>query len=110
MFESLNRKRTVMEGIETKGMEYKKLKDFKNQTVKVYGFFFTESEMSGRQVVVVGEKCLINMPKRAIAQFETIENNPEMLNAVLNGGLSIEVHDEQVVKGGNKTILYDLVG
>lgn len=110
MFESLNKKRTVMEGVDTQEMEYKKLKEFKNSKISVRGFFFTESSMSGRQVVVVGDKYLINMPKRAIEQFETIQNTPEMLTAVLNGGLTIEVHDEQVTRGGNKTILYDLVG
>ena len=110
MFESLNKKRTVMEGVETQDMEYRKLKYFKNSTLKTKGFFFTESSMSGRQVVVVGEEYLINMPKRAIEQFEKIENTPEMLEAVLDGKLSIEVHDEQVTRNGNKTILYDLKG
>lgn len=110
MFESLNKKRTVMDGVDTQDMEYRKLKEFKNQTLRVKGFFFTESSMSGKQVVVVGEDYLINMPKRAIEQFETILNTPEMLNAVLNGELSIAVHDEQTTRGGNKTILYELVG
>ena len=110
MFESLNRKNTVMPGINTEGMSYRKLKEFRNSTVEVKGFFFTNNQKSGEQVVVVSETCLINMPKRAVEQFRTIEATPEMLEAVLNGRLSLEVHDEVMTRQGNSTILYDMVG
>jgi len=110
MFESLNRKNTVMEGISTEGMEFKKLKDFVNTTIECKGFFFTTNTINNeKQVVVVSQTCLINMPKRAVAQFETIENNPEMLKAVLDGKLTIEVHDMVKTKVG-ATVAYDLKG
>lgn len=110
MFESLNRRNTVMAGINTEGMAYRKLKEFKNSVVEVKGFFFTNNQKSGEQVVVVSENCLINMPKRAVEQFRTIEATPEMLEAVLEGKLSIEVRDEVMTRQGNSTILYDLKG
>ena len=110
MFESLNKKRTVMEGVDTEGMSFKKLKDFTNTTIEVKGFFFTPDRMGeGEQVVVVTDTCLVNMPKRAVMQFKQIESNPEMLDAVLQGMLSIEVHDMVKTKKG-ATIQYELKG
>jgi len=110
MFESLNRKVTVMEGVNTEGMEFKKLKHFTNQKLACKGFFFTTSKLDGKkQVVVVTDNCLVNMPSRAVEQFETIANNPTMLKAVLNGDLTIAVHEEVKTKAGS-TIAYDLEG
>lgn len=110
MFESLNRKRTVMEGVETDEMEFKKLRDFTNQTIPCKGFFFTKNKLDdGLQVVVVTDTCLVNMPNRAVEQFITIRDNAEMLKAVLDGKLSIEVHDMVKTKRG-ATIAYELKG
>ena len=110
MFESLNTKRTVMDGIDTEGMEFKRLKDVVNTTVQCKGFFFMPDKLGeGEQVVVVTDTFLLNMPKRAVAQFKQIRNTPEMLEAVLDGKLSIEVHDMVKTKRG-ATIAYDLIG
>lgn len=99
-----------MEGVSTDGMEFKKLKDFINTTVPCRGFFYTFNKFTGeRQVVVVTDTCLLNMPRRAVEQFETIESTPEMLDAVMNGKLRIEIHDEVKVKQGS-TIAYYLKG
>lgn len=90
MFESLNTYRnTVREGIDTSEMEFVPLKNFCGKKINVDGFFFNESKY-GKQVVVVGSGYLINMPKRAVTQFEEIERNPEMLKAMLEGHLRIE--------------------
>ena len=110
MFESLNKKRTIMEGVETEGMEFKKLKDFLNTDIPVKGFFFTTNKKSGElQAVVVAENCLVDMPRRAVEQFKTIEENPEMLKAVLAGKLTIEVGDMVKTKQG-ATVQYNLKG
>lgn len=110
MFESLNKKRTIMVGVDTEGMEFKKLKDFLNTDIPVKGFFFTTNKISGElQVVVVAENCLVNMPRRAVAQFKTIEENPEMLKAVLAGKLTIEVGDMVKTKQG-ATVQYNFKG
>lgn len=110
MFESLNKKRTIMEGVETEGMEFKKLKDFLNTNIPVKGFFYTTNRISGElQVVVVTETCLVNMPRRAVEQFKTIEEKPEMLKAVLDGKLTIEVGDMVKTKHG-ATVQYNFKG
>ena len=110
MFESLNRKRTIMENVDTEGMEFKKLRDVTNTTVQCKGFFFTKNRFTGeRQVVVVTDTCLLNMPARAVAQFEKIEETPKMLEAVLEGKLRIEIHDEVKTRQG-ATIQYELKG
>lgn len=110
MFESLNKKRTVMEGVDTNEMEFKKLKDFLNTTLPVKGFFFTVNKISGElQAVIVTEEYLVNMPRRAAEQFKTIENTPEMLEAVLEGKLNVKVGDMVKTKQG-ATVQYELEG
>lgn len=90
MFDKLNNKRvTVREDINTENMEFKPIKDFVGQTIKVDGFFFTTGGHYGKQVVVVGNGYLINMPKRAVETFEQVANNDDMLNAVLGGHMII---------------------
>ena len=90
IFEKLNKgKRTVREGINTDNMEYCKLSNFIGQTIRVDGFWVSDKGNYGKQVVVVGNGWLINMPKRATEQFEAILKNDEMLNAVLDGHLAL---------------------
>ena len=56
------------------------------------GFFFNDSKF-GKQVVVVGEGYLINMPSRAVESFEKIAENEDMLKAVLKGHLGlVDIH------------------
>lgn len=87
MFNELNNgRKTVADGVNTEDMEFRPLKDFIGKKISVDGFFFTNGNY-GKQVVVVGNGTLINMPARAVEQFETIYNNDKMLNAVLAGKL-----------------------
>lgn len=110
MFESLNKKRTVMESVNTEEMEFKKLRDFINTNIPCKGFFFTVNKFTGEmQTVVVTDTCLVNMPRRAYEQFKTIEQTPEMLNAVLEGKLTIAVHDMVKTRAG-ATVQYELIG
>ena len=93
MFTELNNyHQTIKEGIDTSTMEFKPLKDFCGKRITVDGYFFTEGKY-GKQVVVVGNGWLINMPKRAVEQFEEIDSEQEMVDAVLAGHLSIrDIH------------------
>ena len=106
MFEQLNRnhKRTIQEGTELDKMEFKKLKDFKNKVLRVEGFFFTNGDF-GKQVVIVANGYKINMPARAVKDFEQIYDNDDMLNAVMNGDMIIRDIKEVKAKMG-KTIAY----
>lgn len=89
MFNELNQYRnTVREGVDTTEMEFKPLMDFCGETIICDGFFFTEGKF-GKQVVAVGSGYLINMPQRAVEQFEKIEENEAMLKAVLSRHLAI---------------------
>ena len=89
MFENLNTyATTIKEGINLESLPFVALKDMTGQTVKVDGFFFTDGKY-GKQVVVVGNNCKINMPARAVEKFEMIQDNEEMLKAVLGGHLAL---------------------
>lgn len=88
-FNNLNKRSTVMDGIDTQEMEFKPLKDFCGQRIKCQGFFFTDGKY-GKQVVVVGNGYLINMPARAVEQFEVIAGDADALDAVLKGKLVLE--------------------
>lgn len=87
-FSKFNKKHTVKDGINTENMEFKPLKDFCGKTIPVDGFFFTDGRF-GKQAVVVGNGCLINMPARAVEQFEEIAADNDLVEAVLNGELLI---------------------
>ena len=93
MFNELNKFRdTVREGIDTSNMEFKSLKELCGHEIDVDGFFFNDSKF-GKQVVVVGEGYLINMPSRAVESFEKIAENEDMLKAVLKGHLGlVDIH------------------
>lgn len=107
LFDKLNKgtNKTVMEGIDTDNMEFRKLSEFVNQKIAVKGFFFTKGKY-GTQAVVVSDKYLINMPARAVEEFEDIKADSEMLAAVLAGKLVIAVGDYVSTKSG-RTVAYD---
>lgn len=108
MFNELNNgRRTVKEGIDTKKYDFVPLRDFIGKVIKVDGFFFTNSKY-GKQVVVVGNGCNINMPKRATETFETIQNNDDMIKAVLEGHLEIIDIQNFSTDKGNDTVTYTL--
>ncbi len=104
MFNELNTKgkNTVKEGIDTSDMDFRPLKDFVGKRIKVDGFFFTNGNY-GKQVVVVGNGYLINMPARAVEQFEKIYENDEMLEAVLDGNLVIVDIEPLETRNGSTT-------
>ena len=104
MFDKLNNKRvTVREGIDTDSMEFRPIKDFVGQDIHVDGFFFTTGGHYGKQVVVVGNGCLINMPKRAVETFEQVASNEAMLNALLGGHMLITDIKPITTKNGDST-------
>lgn len=107
MFKSLNKGNSyVREGIDTKSQEFAPLKNFMGQTIRVDGFFFTNGKY-GKQVVVVGEGFNINMPGRALDQFEAIAADREMVEAVLAGKLIINDIKEGTANN-QKTVFYNL--
>lgn len=107
MFENLNSKRTIREGIDLQALNFVKLSDLIGTVIKVDGFFFTEGRY-GQQVVVVGNNYKINMPARAVEQFEKIQNDDAMLHALLEGHCCIK--DIQLVKSkaGRNMVVYKL--
>ena len=90
MFEQLNTYRsTIREGIDTSNMVFAKLNEFVGHEFVVDGFFFNDGKF-GKQVVIVGEGYLINMPERAVKVFEQVEADEEMLQAMLAGKMGIK--------------------
>lgn len=107
MFDKLNSRRTVKEGIDTTNMEFVKLQEYLGQTIKVDGFFFTDGKF-GEQVVLVAKGSLVNMPQRAVEQFKKIEADDDMLHATLTGKLGVRV-DKMVETKNGTTVAYTLV-
>jgi hypothetical protein len=103
MFEKLNKQsKTIKEGIVLENMEFKPLKDFIGSEIYVDGFFFTNGRF-GTQVVVVGNGAKINMPARAVEQFESIADSKELTEAVLTGHLKLTDINLIKTKNGNTT-------
>lgn len=106
MFENLNAKRTIREGVDLQALNFIKLSDLTGAIIKVDGFFFTEGRY-GEQVVVVGNNYKINMPAKAVKQFHQIEEDGQMLKALLEGHCCIK--DIAVVtKNGRNITLYKI--
>lgn len=104
IFEQFNTyAKTLKEGLTLETMEFKSLKEFRGQTLKVDGFFFTNSGKYGKQVVLVANNCKINMPKRAVETFEEIAKNDKLLNAVLEGHMEITDIREIETRQGTST-------
>ena len=111
MFENHNKNtsiKTVMDGINTEGMDFVSIKDFIGGQIQVKGFFFTKSKY-GEQVVVVTDGKLVNIPKRYLDDFKEIRENPEELKAVLAGKLTLGNIREMDSKNG-KTVAFDFIG
>lgn len=100
LFDNLNQRSTVKAGIDTTEMDFVKLGEFEGDEIMVDGFFFTDGKF-GRQVVVVGNGALINMPQRAVEQFDAIKGNDKMLDAVLEGHLKLTGIKNINLKGKN---------
>lgn len=103
MFEKLNNyAKTLKDDVKLDEMEFKPLKDFRGQSLKVDGFFFTNGKY-GKQVVVVANNCKINMPGRAVETFELIANDSQLLQGVLDGKMMITDIREIATKNGTTT-------
>ena len=96
MFGDLNKKLTVKEGINTSNMEYHKLKEFVGQTVNPVGFFISNGNF-GRNVTLVTEECLINMPNYCTETFDNLTD--EQINAIKDGKLLITDIEEKEMHG-----------
>lgn len=109
-FADLNKeyRNTVKEGIDTDAMEYKALKEFVGQNIVVDGYFFNDKGKYGKQVVVVGNGYLINMPKRCVEQFEQIDADETMLQRLLEGHLMLANLKMKDTTNGT-TVIFDYV-
>ena len=108
-FEKFNKKkRTVNESINTDELEFMPLKEFVNEDVQIFGFFFTEGDY-GRQVVLVSKDALINMPARAVEDFEEMSEDGEIVDAIINGELTLRVGDiiKAKKKGRKDTVAFE---
>ena len=100
IFEKLNNQsRTVKEGTDLMGMEFKALKDFIRQDIRVDGFFFNNSKY-GEQVSIIGGGYKINMPKWCVEKFKLIAQDDTLLNAMFDGHLLISDILEKTTKNG----------
>lgn len=104
LFEKFNRGRNgvIKENVKLEEMQFKKLKDFKGETLNVDGYFFTNGDY-GLQVCAIANGCKINLPKRAVDMFIAIDNDEEMKKAVEDGRLIITNIDEIKTKKGMTT-------
>lgn len=111
LFDELNNnaRRTIKENIDLGTMEFKPLKEFVGQVVKVDGFFYTNGKY-GKQVVVVGNGCKINVPSREVAKFERIEESDDMLKAMMEGHLILTNIVERNTRNGTTVFFkYDYI-
>ena len=101
--EKFAHKVTVNAEINTQELDFTALEDYVGQKIRVYGFFFNESKY-GKQVVVVTPDALINMPKRCVADFESLSD--EEIESVMNGGMVLANLKPFDSKQG-KTVVFD---
>lgn len=93
------------ENIDTDDFEFVKLSEFVGKTLPVVGFFYTNGDY-GKQVVVITDDCLVNMPARAVEEFEGIEADPDARASVLDGGLVLTDIEVVKTKRGKDTTVY----
>lgn len=98
--------KVIMDGIDTKDWKFDNIKNFCGKTVPVKGFFFTQGDY-GEQVVIVSDNILINMPVRAVKEFQDIKANAEYVAALKAGKMYFDnIHEEEFKKG--KGTAYDI--
>lgn len=102
-------KRVMMEGIATEGLDFVKIHDLIGKgDIPVKGFFFSHSKKYNQdQVVVVAEGYLINMPGRAVDEFQTILDTPQYKQALLDGKMVLKDLEELETASGTTTA-YDI--
>lgn len=101
-----NSKGVRMDGLNTEGWAFKKIKDFIGETVPVKGYYITKGKF-GDQCVVIGNGVLINMPDRAVDEFTGIfgdESNRSLLKA---GKISLK-NIKPLDTNSGKTTAYDI--
>lgn len=113
MFAERNKKSTVKDGIDVAGMiaadNFHKLSEYVGKTIKPFGMIFTESKRGyGRQVVLVTESELVNMPNWSVATFQDIANTPEELEAFKEGKCLITNIELKDTGKGNPTTVFEL--
>ena len=109
MFDEMNYQKTVAEDVDTDSMEFKKLKEFIGQEIILRGFFFTNSKKGyGKQVVCVSNDYKINMPNHAVALFERIASNTEMVTALCAGKAKLTNIEEKDTNKGNPTVIFEI--
>lgn len=104
LFEQLNQSgaRTIMQGVDLGALPFKSIKEFIGQDIRVQGFFFTEGRF-GKQVVVVGNGAKINLPARYVKTFELVQDNPELLQGVLDGKMVLKNVRASNTRNGSTT-------
>lgn len=104
LFEKFNRgtNGVIKEGTKLEEMQFKKLKEFKGETLNVEGYFFTNGDY-GKQVCVIANGYKINLPTRAVETFERIDADAESKQGVIDGRMLIINIDETKTKKGTTT-------
>lgn len=98
--------------INTEGMEFVNLITYSNNGTKkldIDGFFFKTGNF-GKECVVIADGKLINMPARAVEEFQQILDDSELTQALIDGKVYLEnlsvFHDNKYNKD---TPIYDLM-
>lgn len=100
--------KVLREGFDTDGWDFVPIKEYEGKEIPVNGFFFTEGDY-GKQLVIVGDGELVNMPKRAVETFEAIKDDPEAIEAIMGGHLKLtDIKLFKTEKGKKDTYTYTL--
>lgn len=101
-----NSNKVLRSGFTTDSLDFKPLKDFVGQTITINGWFTTLGKY-GEQLVVLGDKILINMPGRAVAEFEAIKKNEDYMAKFQDGDMYIDNIRMEEFKNGTG-VAYDV--
>lgn len=105
-FSNLNKANGVRPAdLNTDDFDYTHIREYEGESLPVRGFFFTNGDF-GKQVVVITDNCFVNMPARAVEEFEMIANDPDAKEAVLSGGLVLTDIEPVKTKKGKDTVVY----
>ena len=102
-------KRNKTNGVRPEGLqhdEFTHIREYAGEDVVVRGFFFTQGK-KGKQVVVITDDCNVNMPGWAVAEFESLQEDKEAVEAILAGGLTLTNIREAQTKDGYDTVYFD---
>lgn len=96
--------------VNTEGMEFVNLIDYDGtKKLDIDGFFFKTGNF-GKECVIIADGKLINVPSRAVEEFQQILDDPELSQALIDGKVYLEnisiFHDNKYNKD---TPIYDLM-